>query len=184
MPRTISIFLMCAAIFTRQQTAMNGVLIQMFNHGINVIGLWIVADAIEQQLGTRKFSELGGIAQKAPTLAILFVVMSLANIALPLTNSFIGEFLMFNGLFRYNFLMAAIAAISIILAAVYTLNSIQKIFFGQRTTLTAKTTEVNAYVQFALIVLAALVVLAGVYPQPLLQLTHDSVNSLMAIIGR
>ena len=77
-------------------------MIQMFNHGINVIGLWIVADAIEQQLGTRKFSELGGLAQKAPTLAILFVVMAFANISLPLTNAFVGEFLMFNGLFQYN----------------------------------------------------------------------------------
>ena len=60
--------LMCAAMFANQQVGMQGVIIQMFNHGINIIGLWIVADAIEKQLGTRKFSELGGLAQKAPTL--------------------------------------------------------------------------------------------------------------------
>src|SRR4030095_5857315 len=58
--------LMCAAIFSNQQTGLQGVMIQMFNHGINVIGLWIVADAIETQLGTRKFSDLGGLAYKAP----------------------------------------------------------------------------------------------------------------------
>src|SRR5258708_24413535 len=51
--------LMCAAIFSNQSVGMEGVMIQMFNHGVNVIGLWIVADTIEQQLGTRKFSELG-----------------------------------------------------------------------------------------------------------------------------
>ncbi|NMM55604.1 NADH-quinone oxidoreductase subunit M, partial [Paenibacillus aquistagni] len=57
----------------------------MFNQGVDVIGLWIVADAIEHQLGTRKFSELGSIAQHAPGLSILLVVIILANIALPLT---------------------------------------------------------------------------------------------------
>ena len=72
--------LMCAAIFTNTEIGMSGVLIQMFNHGINVIGLWIVAEVIEKQFGTRKFSELGGLAQKAPTLAILFVIIALVLI--------------------------------------------------------------------------------------------------------
>ena len=76
---------------------MQGVMIQMFNHGINIIGLWIVVELIERQFGTRKMSELGGLAQKAPALAILLVLIALANIALPLTNAFVGEFMMFNG---------------------------------------------------------------------------------------
>ena len=128
--------LMCAAIFSLQQIGLQGAMLQMFNHGINVIGLWIVANAIEQQTGTRKFSELGGLAQKAPILATLFMVMILANIALPLTNSFIGEFLMFNGLFRYNIWAAVIAGISIILVAVYSLGAMQKIFYGTTTAFT------------------------------------------------
>jgi NADH-quinone oxidoreductase subunit M len=74
--------LMCAAIFAHNKTGMEGVMIQMFNHGINVIGLWIIADVVEQKTGTRKLSELGGLAQKAPALAILLVVMAFANIAL------------------------------------------------------------------------------------------------------
>ena len=86
--------LMCAAIFAQNKVGLQGVMIQMFNHGVNVIGLWIVADVIESRLGTRKFSQLGGLAQKAPALAILLVVMALANVALPLTNGFVGEFLL------------------------------------------------------------------------------------------
>ena len=123
-------------------------MIQMFNHGINVIGLWIVANVIEQQFGTRKISELGGLAQKAPALAILLVVMALANIALPLTNAFVGEFLMFNGLFQHNVWMAGVAGISIILAAVYTLNMIQKVFFGNTVTLTNHAIEASKNVQW------------------------------------
>lgn len=171
--------LMCAAIFTSEETGMQGVMIQMFNHGINVIGLWIVADAIETQLGTRKFSELGGLARKAPSLAILLVVMALANIALPLTNAFVGEFLMFNGLFRYNVWMAAIAGISIILAAVYTLNMVQKIFYGNTSIATENAKDIGTETKIMLIVLVVIVVVLGVYPQPMMQLTNDTVQSVL-----
>ncbi len=171
--------LMCAAIFTHNKIGLEGVMIQMFNHGINVIGLWVVADVIEQQLGTRKLSELGGLAQKAPTLAILLVVMALANIALPLTNAFVGEFLMFNGLFQYNVWFAAIAGISIILAAVYTLNMIQKIFYGNTVSITANAHDAKNNVQWILIVLVVVVLVLGVYPQPLINLTKDTVNTIL-----
>jgi NADH-quinone oxidoreductase subunit M len=172
--------LMCAAIFTHNKTGLEGVMIQMFNHGINVIGLWIIADVIEQQLGTRKFSELGGLAQKAPVMAILLVIMSLANIALPLTNAFVGEFLMFNGLFQYCTWMAVVAGISIILAAVYTLNMIQKILYGNTVTITEQAKEISGNVQLVLVILAATVIILGVYPQPMIDLTKDTVNAILA----
>ena len=170
--------LMCAAIFVQNQIGLEGVMIQMFNHGINVIGLWIIADVIEQQLGTRKISELGGLAQKAPIMAILLVLMALANIALPLTNAFVGEFLMFNGLFQFNSWMAAIAGISIILAAVYTLNMIQKIFYGNTVERTSAAIEINFPAQIALGILVVLVLVMGVYPQPMIELTKDTVNAI------
>jgi NADH-quinone oxidoreductase subunit M len=172
--------LMCAAIFVQNQIGLEGVMIQMFNHGINVIGLWIVADVIEQQLGTRKFSDLGGLAQKAPVLAILFVVMALANVALPLTNAFVGEFLMFNGLFQFNGWIAAVAGISIILAAVYTLNMIQKIFYGNIVEKTDHAVEVSGNVQWVLSILVLIVLVMGVYPQPMIDLTKDTVSAIFA----
>src|SRR4030095_8579197 len=91
--------MMCLALFAETKTGTQGVMIQMFNHGINIIGLWIMVELIERQFGTRKISELGGLAQRSPALAILVVVIALANIGLPLTNGFIGEFMMFNGIF-------------------------------------------------------------------------------------
>ncbi len=174
--------LMCAALFSNQQVGMQGVLIQMFNHGINIIGLWIVADAIEKQFGTRKFSELGGLGQRAPTLAILFVVLCLANVALPLTNAFVGEFLMFNGLFRYNPVMAGIALIAIILAAVYTLNMIQKIFYGNTVALTANAHDSSFNINAALVILVIVVIVFGIYPQPMLNLAQESAKMFIAKI--
>ena len=176
--------LMCAAIFTSQESGMNGVMIQMFNHGINVIGLWIVADAIEQQLGTRKFSQLGGLAQKAPGLAILLMILALANLALPLTNSFIGEFLMFNGLFKYNGWMAAVAIICIILVAVYTLNMFQKIFYGPLVPATQNAKDSAGNIQLMLAIIVVIILVLGVYPDPMLKLTSDTVQSVMGLIHR
>lgn len=172
--------LMNAAIFSHQQIALEGVMIQMFNHGINVIGLWVVADVIEQQLGTRKFSQLGGLAQKAPVLAVLLVVMAFANIALPLTNSFVGEFLMFSGLFQYNIWMGVIAGVSIILAAVYTLNMVQKVFYGKIVDATTHAKDINSNVQWILAVLVIIILVLGVYPQPMINLTKDSVQLFFA----
>jgi NADH-quinone oxidoreductase subunit M len=173
--------LMAAAIFAGGTLGLQGVQVQMFNHGINVIGLWILANAIENTLGTRKLSELGGLATKAPTMAILFVVLAFANIALPLTNAFIGEFLLFNGLFQYNIWIAAAAGVSIILGAVYTLQMVQKVLFGEVSAITANATEINCYSKWVLIVIVVAVIALGVYPQPLIDLTKDSVNALLVI---
>lgn len=174
--------LMAAAIFANQQVGLQGVMVQMFNHGINVIGLWIVADAVEQQLGTRKFSQLGGLAQKAPGLAILLVVMAFANIALPLTNAFVGEFMMFNGLFRYNIWIAAVAGISIILAAVYTLGMVQKVFYGNTVPATENAVDSSFNIKLVLVILAVGIIVLGVYPQPVIHLTNDTVQAVLTKI--
>ena len=167
---------MAAAIFAESESGLQGVLMQMFNHGINIIGLWIVVELIERQFGTRKLSELGGMAQKAPALAILLVIIAFANISLPLTNAFVGEFLMFNGIFnsavtRYSFVFTVLAGLSIILGAVYTLNMVQKIFFGTTGTLTAQTRDIWTTERIALGLIVLMVIVFGIYPQPLLDMT-------------
>jgi NADH-quinone oxidoreductase subunit M len=173
--------LMCAAIFTSTQIGLQGVIIQMFSHGINIIGLWIVIDLIEKQAGVRKISQLGGIAHKAPVLTIMLVVIAFANIALPLTNAFVGEFMMFNGLFKFNIWYAAFAGISIILAAVYTLNMVQKVFYGETNPLTATVKEIALNEKIILAVIVVAIFLMGIFPQPMFDLTRDVV---MLITGK
>ena len=169
--------LMCAALFSGNAGALQGVSIQLFSHGINVIGLWIVSNAILQQYGTAKMNDLGGLAQKAPGLAILLVVLALANISLPLTNSFVGEFMMFNGLFAYKPVYAAVAGVSIILAAVYTLRMIQKVFLGEASGfLPVKDVPVSAAVAISIIIV--MIFAAGVYPKPMLQLGEQAIGWL------
>jgi NADH-quinone oxidoreductase subunit M len=176
--------LMCAAIFSESPSGMQGVMIQMFNHGINIIGLWIVVELTERQFGTRKISELGGLAQKAPVLTILLVIVALANIALPLTNAFAGEFLMFNGLLnsavtKYNVWFTVFAGLSIILAAVYTLNMIRKVFYGVTNELTEKATDINLTEKIALGIIVVLIFWLGIYPQALLDVTKEFSESVL-----
>lgn len=162
--------LMCAAIFTNNIVGMQGAVFQMFTHGINIVGLWIVVDAIEKQLKTSKISELGGLAIKAPTLTILLIIVALANIALPLTNAFVGEFLMINGLFTYSITAAAVAGLGIIFAAIYMLNMIRNVFYGEESVAARKVISIHVSIKIALILIVLLILIFGVYTKPLLQL--------------
>lgn len=173
--------LMNAALFATKQIGVEGVMLQMFNHGINIIGLWIVIELMEKQLGIRKISQLGGVAQKAPVLTILLVIIAFANIGLPLTNAFIGEFMMFAGLFQYNAWYASIAAIGIILAAVYTLSMIQKVFYGQTNVITATIKDISLNEKLALGFIVVLIFVGGIYPQPMLDLGKETVKAIVTL---
>jgi len=177
--------LMCVAIFATTEAGIQGVMIQMFNHGINIIGLWIIVFIIEKQFGTRKISELGGLAAKAPVLTLMMVIITLANIALPLTNGFIGEFLMFTGIYSsrattYNVVFTATAAITVILSAVYMLNMVQRVFYGTTNALTAKTIDLRPGEKMILAFIVTLILIVGVYPEPLFRLTQDAVDTLLS----
>jgi NADH-quinone oxidoreductase subunit M len=176
--------LMCLAIFATDSTGMQGVMIQMFNHGINILGMWIVVDLIERQFGTRKISELGGLAKKAPGLAILLVIVSLANVALPLTNGFIGEFLLFTGVFtstatQFSVVFTVVAGLSIILGAIYTLNMIQRVFYGVPNARTANAVDISLNEKVVLSVIVVLILVIGVYPKPVLDMTKDAAEFIL-----
>lgn len=179
--------LMCMALFSENKSGVQGVLVQMFNHGINIIGLWIMAEVIERRFGTRKISELGGLAQKHPVMTIFFVIIALANIALPLTNAFAGEFLMFNGLLNtntnpvYAILFTVFAGLAIILAAVYTLNMIRKVFYGEVVAAQAVTPDLRMNEKIALSIIVALIFITGVCPQLLLNVTDGFSDMLVKV---
>lgn len=177
--------LMCLAIFATNSMSMQGVMIQMFNHGINIIGMWIMVELIERQFNTRKMSELGGLAQKAPALAILLVIVALANVALPLTNAFVGEFLMFAGVFNsevteYSKLFTVTAGITVILSAVYTLNMLQKVLFGNTSSVTANGKDIRTNEKLILVALVIVIIVVGVYPKPMLDLTQSTVDTIIS----
>ena len=176
--------LMVVAIFSESEIGMQGVMLQMFNHGINILGLWVVVEILERKYGTRKLSELGGLAQKAPAMAILFVVVALANIALPLTNAFVGEFMMFTGIFTspvsaYEMITVPAAGLTIIIGAVYTLRMVQKVIYGNTNALTEAGTDIGYNEKLVLGIIVILILVVGVYPQPFLDLTKETTDFIL-----
>ncbi|MEY2834621.1 MAG: hypothetical protein RLZZ557_283 [Bacteroidota bacterium] len=171
--------LMAAGAFTLKDSAIHGMTLQMFSHGINIVALWIVADLVERQTGVTRISQLGGIAKKAPTLTIFLVIAAFANIALPLTNAFVGELMIFNGLFQFKPWIAALAGLSIILSAVYTLNMVKNVFYGETVAATAGFADINKVQVLALGILTALIFVVGVYPDPFFKLIHETVGLIV-----
>ena len=173
--------LMSAAAFSQTNVGLHGLIVQMFNHGINITGLWLIVSMVEQRWGTRDMAKLGGMAITAPLMAICLVIISLANIALPLTNGFIGEFMLFNGLFQtasnYNVVYMVVAGLGIILGAVYTLNMVQKTAYGSPAAMVVqKDLTANEYIGLAIVI--ALIIVLGVYPAPLLDMTAGAANMI------
>jgi len=172
--------LMSAAAFSANAVGLHGIMVQMFNHGINITGMWLIVSMIENRWGTRDMTKMGGMASVAPRMAIALVIISLANIALPLTNGFVGEFMLFNGLFAGDYSaphigIMVLAGLGIILGAVYTLNMIQKTAYGNTTEMViSKDLSVNEYAGLAIII--AVILYLGIYPKPLLDLTAGMIG--------
>lgn len=174
--------LISAGIFSLNLQGMQGGMIQMLSHGINVVGMFFIADIIMSRTNTRNLNELGGIRNVAPAFATYFVIILLASVALPLTNGFIGEFLLINGLYQYNAWMAAVAGLTIILGAVYMLVAYKKISLGEINKLTGTFTDLTSHEKLVMIPLVVMIFAIGIYPKPFLDIAEPSVQNLLNII--
>jgi NADH-quinone oxidoreductase subunit M len=163
---------------------LQGAMVQMLSHGINVVGLFYVLDIIFSRTKTNKIEELGGIAKSAPLLAIVFLIIVLGTVALPGTNGFIGEFLLLMGVYNYSIWAAAIAGLTIIFGAVYMLRMYQNVMLGKTNELTITFTDIQGTEKLVLYIICALIIILGVYPKPLLHLTEASVQHLLEQVNQ
>ncbi len=172
--------LMSAVMFNYSVVGMHGVIVQMFNHGINITGMWLIVSMIEDRWGTRDMNKLGGMAITAPRMAIALVIIAFANIALPLTSGFVGEFMLFNGLFYGDGSAAqvgtmVVAGLGVILGAVYTLNMVQRVAFGNAVEMTSDSRDLSANEYAGIAIIISIILYLGVYPKPLLDLTASMI---------
>jgi len=157
------------------------VFIQMGNHSLVAVGLFLAADIIEQRLGKRTLSDLGGIAKVAPRFAFMFGALVLASISVPLSSGFIGEFLLLKGVFSYNWMIGAIAGTTLIVGAVYTLRAYQLSMYGAPKPAPFADLRPNEWLAFLIIML--LIVSFGVFPQSIINFVGPSVNNLIESIN-
>lgn len=171
--------LIAAGVFSWNVQGVQGAMIQMVNHGINVVGLFFVLDIVIRRLDTRDIQAAGGIAKSAPQLAIAFLVIVMGAVGLPLTNGFIGEFLLLLGVYEYGVWFAVFGGLTLILGAVYMLRLYQKLMLGESNKATAHFSDIAGTEKLVLVIIVVLIVAIGVYPQPLLHLSEAAVTNLI-----
>jgi NADH-quinone oxidoreductase subunit M len=174
--------LISAGIFSLTVQGLQGGMMQMIAHGINVVGLFFVADVLFNRANTNELSKFGGIRNVAPWFATVFMVVMLGSVALPLTNGFVGEFLLINGVFKYNVYMAGFAGLTVILGAVYMLRSYQKIMLGETNALTSIFTDLSFNEKAVFVPIVILIIAMGVYPKPVLDIAAPAITKLIEII--
>jgi NADH-quinone oxidoreductase subunit M len=171
--------LIAAGIFIWNVQGIQGAMIQMLSHGINVVGMFFIWDIISTRLGTRNISQLGGIAKVAPQFSIAFLIIVLGTVALPLTNGFIGEFLLLNSVYQYSIWVAAVAGLTIIFGAVYMLRMYKNVMQGTTNELTATFTDIHGSEKLVLGIICVLIIGLGIYPQPILHISSAAVENLV-----
>ena len=173
--------IMASAILTMNGTVVTtggeGALVQSFAHGINVVGLFYCADILYKRFKTRDIRQMGGLAKVAPKFAVFFLIILLGSIALPLTNGFVGEFILIKSIFEYSIIAAVIAGLTMIFSAVYLFRFYGKAMFGPGDEAVLSTaTDVNAVEFTVLASLVIFVILLGIFPQPIIEMVSSSLK--------
>lgn len=154
-----------------------GALVQTFAHGINVVGLFYCCDILYKRFKSRDIRQMGGLAKVAPKFAVLFLIIILGSMGVPLTNGFIGEFILLKSVYDFNGTAAVIAGLTVILCAVYLLRFYGKAMFGEGDEAVLSTAKDLSGVEFSVLAsLAVFVILLGIFPQPVIDMVSSSVK--------
>ena len=171
-------------LFALNMQGIEGAVLQMLNHGISTGALFLIVGMIYERRHTRLIEDFGGLAKVMPLFSTVFMIVTLSSIGLPLTNGFVGEFLILLGVFKANMVYAIIAATGVILSACYMLWMYQRVIFGK---ITKKENEglsdLSWREKIILLPLVILIFWIGIYPKPLLDRIEPAVSSVIQEIG-
>ncbi|HKQ09291.1 MAG TPA: NADH-quinone oxidoreductase subunit M [Blastocatellia bacterium] len=173
-------------IFSFTDKGMQGALYQMLNHGISTGALFVIVGMIYDRRHTRMIAEFGGLANVMPVYSTLFLVVTLSSIALPLLNGFVGEFLILIGTYTSTVLpqaklYASIAAVGMILSAVYMLWMYQRVIYGKVTNpANLKLADLDLREKVVLAPMILLIFVMGIYPNLFLARSKQAVQDISA----
>ena len=174
--------LIAAGILSANQQGIQGGVMQMLAHGVNVVGLFLIADILMRHTGTREMEKLGGIRSMNGNFSVLFLIVMLGSVALPLTNGFVGEFLLINGIYQYGPWISAFAGLTVILGAVYMLRSYQAIMLGERKDSAIAFGSLASSDKWVLYIICCAIIAFGVYPKPLNDLAEEGTKAILTYI--
>ncbi len=171
-------------IFIFNVQGIEGAVIQMISHGFISGALFLCVGVLYDRMHTRQISDYGGVANRMPVFAALFMLFAMANSGLPGTSGFVGEFLVIMGAMKVNFWFAFAAAITLIFGAAYTLWMYKRVVFGAvANSHVGELQDINAREFLVLGLLAIPVLVMGIWPQPFAEVLHTSVNELLTHVS-
>ena len=172
--------LVTLGFFMFNTQAMEGAIAQMVSHGFISAALFLCVGVLYDRMHSREISSYGCVVNSMPSFAFFFVFFAMANVGLPGTSGFVGEFLVILGTYAVNGWIAAIAATTLVLGAAYTLWMVKRVVFGPvANDQVAALSDINPRETWMLALLGASVLLVGLWPFPLLELMHASVDQLL-----
>ncbi|MEP3475865.1 MAG: NADH-quinone oxidoreductase subunit M [Hyphomicrobiales bacterium] len=167
-------------IFTGTAQGVEGGIFQMLSHGLVSAALFLCVGVVYDRMHTREIAAYGGLVNNMPIFAFTFMVFTMANVGLPGTSGFVGEFLTLIGMFKVNSWVAFVATSGVILSAGYALWLYRRVVFGELEKPNLKTIkDMNRREMSYLIPLILLTILFGVYPKPILDVMSVSVDKLI-----
>ena len=167
-------------IFAMNQEGIQGGIFQMLSHGLVSGALFLCVGVIYDRMHTREIAAYGGLVNNMPKYAVVLMVFTMANVGLPGTSGFVGEFLTMLGVFRVNTWVAFFAATGVILSAAYALWLYRRVIFGTLSKESLKgLLDLSTREKVVIYPLVALVIFFGVYPAPVLDVTAASVDALI-----
>lgn len=167
-------------IFALNEQGIQGALFQMISHGIVSGALFLCVGVVYDRMHTREIKAYGGLVHRMPLYAAIFMIFTMANVGLPGTSGFVGEFLTLMGAFQANTWVALLATTGVILSACYALWLYRQVIFGPLEKENLKTiTDVNARELIVLVPLVLLTIFFGVYPSPINDVTAASVANMV-----
>ena len=167
-------------IFSLTNTGIEGALFQMLSHGVVSSCLFLIVGTLYERLHTKEIAKYGGVVNKMPLLATFFMIATLGSIGLPGTSGFIGEFLSLLGVYQINVIATCLAALGIILGAVYMLKLYKKVILGDiknKEILYFK--DLYRYEIISIVPLILLIIYFGLMPNSILNIFHQSVQNLL-----
>jgi len=169
-------------IFIFNPIGIEGAIIQMVSHGFVSGALFLCVGVLYDRLHSRQIADYGGVVNRMPVFAALFMLFAMANAGLPGTSGFVGEFMVIMGAVQVNFWYAFAAATTLIFGAAYTLWMYKRVIFGDVASPKVEALkDINLREFVVLAALAVPVLVMGVYPQPFVEVLHVSVNDLLAL---
>jgi NADH-quinone oxidoreductase subunit M len=169
-------------IFIFNEHGMEGAVIQMVSHGFVSGAMFLCVGVLYDRMHSRLIADYGGVVNRMPVFAALFMLFAMANAGLPGTSGFVGEFLVIMGTMDVNFWYALAAATTLIFGAAYTLWMYKRVIFGAVANGRVGELQDIGAREGLVLALAALAVLGlGLYPQPMAQVLHASVNEILAL---